>query len=163
MIYDYKGKIYPDYLKTGNAQAYIEKVALHFCRGNGLDIGGFDDWSLTGATSINILDTSLYDAFKLPEKIYDYIFSSHCLEHLNDYVSALKYWTEHIKWGGVLFLYLPHPDMEYWQPQNNRKHLHQFYPEPMKKLLEDIGFSNVLISGRDMYWSFSVIGIKGEI
>lgn len=162
MIYNYKGKIYPSYLKTGNAQAYIEKVASHFCVGNGLDIGGFGDWTLLGSTPINILDDSEYDAFNLPDKKYNYIFSSHCLEHLDNYVAALEYWTEHIKKDGILFLYLPHIDMEYWQPQNNKKHLHQFYVDPMKKLFKNLGYKYILASERDMYWSFSIVGVKND-
>lgn len=161
MIYKYKENNYPDYLKIGNAQSFIKKSALHFCKGNGLDIGGFDDWTLDGSFPINITDTSNdYDAYNLPNKEHDYIFSSHCLEHLENYVDALIHWTDHIKRNGVLFLYLPHYDMEYWRPQNNMKHLHQFYPDTMKKLLEDIGFDNVINSERDMYWSFSVVGFK---
>ena len=93
--------------------------------------------------------------------MYDYIFSSHCLEHLRDPVSALENWKSHIKDGGVLFLYLPHPDMEYWLPQNNRKHLHSWYPEDISKIMEDLGYDNVIHSERDMFWSFSVVGYNG--
>ena len=158
-VFYYKGVLYPEYLKHGNANVFVEPFARHFCKGKGMDIGGFFEWTFPGAKAINILNDDEWDAYHLPEEKYDYIFSSHTLEHLPDYVGALEYWKEHLKKGGVLFLYLPHPDMEYWQPQNNRKHLHLFYPEDMHRLLEDSGFTYILHSERDLYWSFAVIGI----
>jgi len=158
-IFCYKGNLYPEYLKHGNANIFIESFARHFCKGKGLDIGGLFEWTFPGAKPINILNDDEFDAYRLPEEKYDYIFSSHTLEHLCDYVKALKYWKEHLKEGGVLFLYLPHPEMEYWLPQNDRKHLHIFYPEDIHKLLEDLDFKYILHSGRDLYWSFVVVGI----
>ena len=158
-VFYYKGSLYPKYLKSGNANSFIEPFAKYFCKGKGLDIGGFFKCTFPGAKSINILNDDGFDAYHLPREKYDYIFSSHTLEHLCDCVRALKYWKEHLKEGGVLFLYLPHPDMKYWLPQNNRKHLHLFYPEDIHKLLEDLGFKHVLHSERDLYWSFIVVGI----
>lgn len=158
-VYYYKGILYPEYLKSYNANAFIKPFAEHFCKGKGLDIGGFFKCTFPGARPINILNSDGFDAYNLPEEKYDYIFSSHTLEHLHDYAGAIKHWKGYLKESGVLFLYLPHPDMEYWLPQNNRKHLHLFYPEHIRKLLEDMGFRHVLHSERDLYWSFAVVGI----
>ena len=88
----------------------------------------------------------------LPDEKYDYIFSSHCLEHLVDPISALEHWKSRLKQCGVLFLYLPHPDMEYWLPQNCRKHLHAWQPEEMWKIVDDMGFYDVIHSDRDLAW-----------
>ena len=158
-IFYYKGELYPEYIKHGNANAFIEPFAKEFCKGKGLDIGGINGFEFPGAKYINILNDDGYNAYNLPDEKYDYIFSSHTLEHLHDYVKALEYWKKHLVENGVLFLYLPHLNMEYWLPQNNRKHLHIFYPDSIHKLLEDLGFKYVLHSERDLYWSFAVIGI----
>ncbi len=96
----------------------------------------------------------------LPEGEWDYVFSSHGLEHLPNYVEAIEHWKTRIRAGGVLFLYLPHPDQVYWRPQNCRKHLHSFWPGQMAELLRDLGFVNVLHSERDLAWSFAVVGVK---
>ena len=90
MIYSYKGDNYPEYIRNGNAVEHIEVIAKQFCKGKGLDIGGFYGWTLPGAIPINIADNILdYDAYKLPDyKELDYIFSSHCLEHLSDPIKA---------------------------------------------------------------------------
>jgi SAM-dependent methyltransferase len=162
MIFEYKGKLYPEYIRNGNAVVHIEKIAKEFCQGKGLDIGGFYGWTLPGAIPINIADNILdYDAYKLPDyDQLDYIFSSHCLEHLTDPIKALEYWKTKLKDGGVLYLYLPHPSMDYWLPQNNRKHLHMWHPRDLAKVVQDLGFKRTICSGRDMYWSYSVVGIK---
>jgi SAM-dependent methyltransferase len=155
MIFKYNNKIYPDYIKQGNASAFIVPAASHFCKGAGVDIGG-GKWPFPGA---KVLDKSNGDdAMNVPGGDYDYIFSSHCLEHIENPVAALEHWKGKLKSGGILYLYLPHPDMEYWLPQNNKKHLHSWHPEEMAKLLRDLGFISVMNSERDMYWSFSVVG-----
>jgi SAM-dependent methyltransferase len=159
-LFEYKDQIYPEFIKKGDACSFILPFAQQFCTGEGIDIGGFNNWTLPGSQAINVTIDDEYDAYNLPDKKYDYIFSSHTLEHLPNYITALEYWKKHLKQDGVLFLYLPHPDMEYWNPQNNRKHFHIFYPEHVKQVLFDLGFKNVINSERDLYWSFSVVGFN---
>jgi SAM-dependent methyltransferase len=158
MIFEYKGQAYPEYLRHGGARLYIDQVAEHFCRGRGLDIGA-GQCPLRGAIAVDVDGDQ--DAMCLRDHKYDYIFSSHCLEHLTDPIGALEHWKSRLRHGGVLFLYLPHPDMAYWLPQNNRKHLHSWYPFQMRDIIKDLGFVNVMNSERDMYWSFSVVGFNG--
>lgn len=160
MIFKYKGGNYPDYLKTGNACQFIAPIALQFCKGDGLDIGA-GQWPLHGATPHEIKNGG--KAEDLPDKQYDYLFSSHCLEHLVNPVQALEHWKTRLKPDGVLFLYLPHPEMEYWLPQNCRKHLHSWRPADMAKILRDIGFSDVLYSERDLMWSFAIVGTNKDL
>jgi len=162
MIFEYKGKVYPECIRNGNANKFIEPFAKEFCKGKGLDIGGFGDWIFPDAKAINITIDDEYDAYNLPDEKYDFIFSSHCLEHLNNYIEALEYWKTKLKKDGVLFLYLPHPDMEYWLPQNNRKHLHSFSPIEIAGAMVDLGFEDLIWSERDLYWSFAVIGFNNE-
>ena len=160
MIFNYKGQNYPEYLKDGNACQYIAPVARKFCYGVGLDIGA-GKWPLKGAIPVDIQHGM--NAMSLPAGEYDYIFSSHCLEHLENPITALEHWKTKIKNGGVLFLYLPHPEMEYWLPQNNRKHLHSWQPREIVKILKDLGFTNVLHSERDLAWSFAVVAINEKL
>lgn len=157
MIYEYRGRLYPDYLKTGAACRFILPVAQQFCKGKGVDVGCFY-WPMPDALPIDLRTGG--DAMKLPEGPFDFVFSSHCLEHVEDPVAALEHWRDRLRPGGVLFLYLPHPDMEYWLPQNCRKHRHSWTPEQMEKLVRDLGFERVLCSQRDMAWSFSVVGFR---
>jgi len=163
MIYEYKGKIYPSYLKHGVAANFIFHIANTFCVGNGIDIGGILDCHFHGAKIINPIYNDMYDAMNLPNEKYDYIFSSHTLEHVKESpMDVLKYWKEHLKNDGVLFLYLPHDAMEYWRPQNNKKHKHTLHPLDVERMLELLGFKDVLCSERDMFWSFTIVGFNQE-
>lgn len=154
----YRNEVYPTYLRDGNAMRFIAPVAQHFCKGKGLDIGA-GIWPLPGASPIELKDGS--DAMGLPAGPYDYIFSSHCLEHLADPIAALEHWRSRLVEGGVLFLYLPHPDQVYWRPENCRKHRHSWAPERMAQIVEALGFRGVIHSQRDMAWSFCVVGFYG--
>jgi len=162
MFYEYKHKIYPSYLKDGNAISYIVPIASYFCKGNGLDIGGTKDWHFPGARHINIINDDKYHAMNIPKGKYDFIISSHTLEHLENPNKALKYWTKHIKKGGILYLYLPHYNMEYWT-FDNPKHKHFFHSKHIVTELMLLGYKNIICSGQDMYWSFSVVGQKDKV
>ena len=58
----------------------------------------------------------------------DFVFSSHCLEHLKNWEKALKEWHRVLKSGGIIFLYLPHSSCEMWLPGVNK--YHKWSPEP---------------------------------
>jgi SAM-dependent methyltransferase len=157
MFYEYRGFLYPDYLKEGNACRFIIPTAKEFCKGLGLDVGA-GAWPLPGATPVDVKSGGR--AEDLPGDEWDYIFSSHCLEHVVNPIETLEHWKSKIRRGGVLFLYLPHPEMIYWRPQNCRKHLHIWYPEEMAEIMMSIGFENVIHGQRDLAWSFAVVGTK---
>lgn len=156
-LFEYKGDLYPSYLRDGNAMRFIEPTALQFCQGRGVDVG-CGKWPLPGAEPVEL--TNGGQAYELPGSDYDFVFSSHCLEHLHDPVKALEHWRDRLKRGGVLFLYLPHPDQKYWRPQHCRKHLHSWMPAQMALILMDLAFVNVLQGERDLAWSFACVGFK---
>lgn len=155
MIFEYEGALYPEYLKHGNAMQFIAPTALQFCKGRGLDIGA-GQWPLPGAQPVE--RALAHNAMMLPEGKFDFIFSSHCLEHLTDPVAALEHWKTRLRPGGVLFLYLPSAEMRYWQTTKNRKHLHEWQPEQMERILRDLGFVDVIGGRRDLAWSFACVG-----
>jgi hypothetical protein len=165
---DFNGKEYPKFQASGNAARFAMPFALEVCKGIGLDIGcNREEWKFPGAFAV---DPALneYDAMNLPTPLqhgsmqmkWNYIFSSHCLEHLYDWVSAIRYWHENIQSCGVIFLYLPHPDQEYWKPWNNRKHVNILYPQDVADCLRATGFKKVFVSERDLNHSFIVMGEK---
>jgi len=160
---NYKNKTYPFFQSEGNASQFAIPFAKHFCKGIGYDIGcNRLDWAYPGATAVDLLFDDEWEAYNLPDTKVNYIYSSHCLEHLPDWISALDYWTSKLKTGGVLFLYLPHYNQEYWRPWNNRKHLHVFTPQIIKDYMESRGYINVFVSDRDLNDSFMVVGERSE-
>jgi SAM-dependent methyltransferase len=113
----YEDRFYPDYLTMGGAGHAIFPKALMYCQGTGVDIGA-GLWPLPGATPVDVwrgagAGRSVTD---FDDESLDYIFSSHCLEHIENWMEYLTEWTTKLRVGGVIFLYLPHPDCAIWHP-----------------------------------------------
>ena len=153
------GEDYPSYEAEGNASQFAMPFAKKWCHGKGLDIGcNRSEWAYPGAKMIDLDIEDEWSAFHLPDEKYDYIFSSHCLEHLPDWVGALNYWCTRLKKDGIMFLYLPHYSQKYWRPWNNRKHVNILTPEIMYDYFTETGWKNVQVSGTDLNHSFYVVG-----
>lgn len=154
---EYKGEIYPAFQSTGFAARFVIPFAQEVCKGNGVDIGcGRIEWCFPGARPVDPV-LGFWDATSFIDKDLDYIFSSHCLEHVPNWVDALNYWYDKLKPGGVLFLYLPDFTQHYWRPWNNRKHIHAFTPEIIAEYLMDKGYAKVFVSQVDLNHSFTCI------
>lgn len=168
----FKEAQYPKFQSEGFAARWAFPFAKELCQGEGLDIGyGKPEWKLPGALGVDNKKICFSDgeettmegvhAGHLPSFNYDYIFSSHCLEHLPDWVGILNYWIQELAGGGLLFLYLPHPDQEYWRPWNNRKHINILHPQYLSAYFadhNDIHYSKV--TGKDLNDSFYAIAEK---
>jgi hypothetical protein len=157
-IIEFKGCKYPRFQAKGNASQFAIPFALHFCKGKGYDIGFCkEEWKFPGAVGIDECLNNGYNAMKLPEKGVDYIFSSHCLEHVDNWIEVLEYWLSNIRKDGTLFLYLPDISQKYWRPWHNKKHKHSFTPQIIEEFLKDHGCNNIFISGIDLNNSFMIV------
>jgi len=158
----FNGKKYPLHQTMGNGTQFAAPYAKHYCKGVGYDVGCMKkEWAFPGATPIDIAFHDGFHAMNFPflEKV-DYIYSSHCLEHISNWVEVLEYWYSYLKEGGVIFLYLPHYDQEYWRPWNNRKHVNVFTAEIIRDWMIHKGFINIFYSGKDLNDSFMIVGEK---
>ena len=152
---------YPFFQTQGNAAKFIIPFAKEFCIGSGYDIGyNKKEWMLPNATGIDLNDGSGYHADNLPDDKVDYIFSSHCLEHVPNWVDTLEYWITKLKSGGVIFLYLPDYSQTYWRPWNNKKHGHVLNPDVICDLLRSKGCGKIFKSGVDLNNSFTIVSEK---
>lgn len=157
----FNNKIYPEFQTEGNASQFAIPYALKVCHGEGYDIGCMKkEWSFPNSIPIDLDFEDKWHALNLPKKNVDYIFSSHCLEHISNWVEVMDYWYDHLKDGGVLFLYLPDYSQEYWRPWNNRKHLNIFSPKIIKDYLIDKGYRKVFCSEIDLNNAFMVMAEK---
>jgi SAM-dependent methyltransferase len=157
----YKENIYPKFQSIGNASQFALPFAKHVCKGIGYDIGCMkEEWSFPDSIPIDISFKNGFHALNLPEKNIDYIFSSHCLEHIQNWVDVMDYWFDTLKTGGILFLYLPDFSQVYWRPWNNRKHLNIFSPQIIEEYMIDKGYKNIFKSGTDLNNSFMIFGEK---
>lgn len=157
----FKNKEYPEFQSMGNGSQFAIPYAKHVCNGYGYDIGCMkEEWSFPGSIPIDLSFEDEWHALNLPKKDVDYIYSSHCLERVDNWVETMEYWYETLKIGGVLFLYLPDYSQEYWRPWNNRKHKHVLTPEIIKDYMIDRGYKNIFVSGVDLNNAFMVMGEK---
>jgi SAM-dependent methyltransferase len=111
--------------------------------GNGLDVGGRPDpLSLYQeffplCTSVRIWDLEDGDAQyleDLQEDTFDFLVSSHCLEHLNDPVMGLSNWIRIIRPGGHLIITVPDEDLyEQGRWPSNKNFDHKFSFTVLKK------------------------------
>lgn len=182
IVWEYNGKRYPDRLRQGNACAAINPLAEKYCQGMGLDIGA-GAYPFRDALPIRDLVNYTYsngkqaklanprhgamNAYNLDcfvDEKFDYVFSSHCLEHLDRPWDAMREWLRKIKKGGILFLYLPHPDMELWRMGGPWvRGAHKWIPTYQDVALRFVKNKIQILSGneqRDSFWSFHIVGRK---
>jgi SAM-dependent methyltransferase len=164
-FYEYRGKPYPLHLNEGNAQSHIRDTALRYCQGRGIDIGA-SEWPFPGAEAIQQdRKRNALHLDDIPESSLDFAFSSHCLEHIVNWQTALELWISKLKPGGVLFLYLPHEDMELWHPGAPwAGPSHKWIPtwQVLVPFLEARGMKELDVErGRDAYWSFHIAARRG--
>lgn len=159
-IIGFEDQIYPKFQSTGFSARFAFPFAKEVCHGKGYDIGcNRLEWCYPGAIPIDPL-LNRWDAMDLPPGQVDYIFSSHCLEHLDNPWRALEYWKETLKNEGVLFLYLPDFSQKYWRPWNNKKHKSIFTPEMFREYFQATDWSHYFVSNADLNNSFIAIGEK---
>lgn len=161
-VIEYDKNIYPKFQAQGNAAQFAIPYAAHVCKGTGVDVGcARTDWCFPYAYPVDPVING-HDALHFPDFCVelDYIFSSHCLEHVDNWVDVLDYWHSRLKVDGVLFLYLPDYSQHYWRPWNNRKHKNIFTAQILKDFLEDRHYGNIFVSGVDLNNSFMVMAQK---
>lgn len=163
----YEGEFYPDYLHMGGASHLVARVAAEFCEGRGADVGA-GLWPLPGAIPVDVwrgpgAQRSI-EEFEAGE--LDYVFSSHCLEHIEDWQGALDQWSDLVRPGGTIFLYLPHPESKIWAPGSafvGDAHVWAPSPSIVKEALGERGFEiRAFDDGPDHYMSFYVCGKKAD-
>jgi len=130
----------------GNESAKIRFEVLPYLSHGGLDIGcgpskvwphliGVDNQADTALFGIQMRpDIVVNNAARLvlfADQSADAVFSSHTLEHIDDWHQALREWWRLVKVGGHLILYLPHRDLypRIGQPGANPDHKHDFDPD----------------------------------
>jgi len=157
----YYGRFYPAHLMRGNAKRFIEKKALKWCKGYGIDVGA-GKWPLPGAIPVDKTRTEdAYHLDRFADESLDFVFSSHCLEHLRFWRSALALWVSKLKIGGILFLYVPHPDMKLWHPREpwvGTGHKWIVKPEKLLPFLKHLGLQIIETQTEpDDYYSWYVV------
>lgn len=109
----------------------LSEQELGALKGKGLDIGCGND---PVRPDVRRFDVEHGDANCVTQSIhelesFDYVFSSHCLEHMRDPIAALEDWWKLVKPGGALFVIVPDEDLYeqgYWPSLFNGDHKSTF-------------------------------------
>lgn len=82
-----------------------------YCNGKGIDIGFGGDLIMPDAQGWDFEhgDATFLNGIK--DESFDYVYSSHTLEHVFDVTITLKNWYRVLKPNGYMILYLPHRDL----------------------------------------------------
>lgn len=85
-----------------------------------------------------VMDCSNLASFS--DEAFDFAYSSHLLEHLEDTAAVLREWWRVIEAGGHLVLYLPHKDLypNIGEPGGNPDHKHDFVPEDIVAVMREV-------------------------
>lgn len=133
---------------TGNETGKIRDIIQPYLTGKGIDIG-CGPWPLsypnveTADKNPDFKPTFCCSAMRIPveNNRYDFVYSSHTLEHMWFPRKTLKEWLRILKPGGFLILHLPH---KYFYPNifddgGNADHKNDFCPEIIIRMLEATG------------------------
>jgi len=82
-----------------------------YCTGKGLDVGYGGDLVAPNCRGWDVEDGDAHMLATLEDNSFDFVYSSHLLEHLEDPSLALKNWWRVLKPGGYLVLYIPDRDL----------------------------------------------------
>ena len=147
----------------GNEAGKVRWDIVEYTRGQGLDLGCGPHKAFPHFTGVdNLKDVSLFGISMRPDRVVescerlegfesesqDFVFSSHLLEHIEDYAGALKEWWRVIKPGGHLVLYLPHKDLypNCGTPGANPDHKHDFSQRDIERVMETLGGWALLVN-----------------
>ncbi|MCK9425667.1 MAG: class I SAM-dependent methyltransferase [Ignavibacteriaceae bacterium] len=98
-----------------------------YCIGKGLDIGFGGDLIVPTTDGYDFEHGDAQYMKSIPDNKYDFVYSSHTLEHMNDAAVALRNWYRVVKKNGYLILYIPHRDL-----YEKKKTLPSFFNEDHK-------------------------------
>lgn len=131
-----------------------------FFHGNGLDIGAgscpvlpgvtvYDKSPSTSATArgYTTIAGDATNLFEIPDESFDFVHSSHCLEHMDWPAMALFNWWRVLKPGGHLIVVVPDEALyeKYTLPSRfNSDHKHLFSMEKLASLARGLRYAQII-------------------
>jgi SAM-dependent methyltransferase len=149
----------------------------NYLRGKGIDIGCGDDCLKVDDGSVRPWDVGDGDAQLMKgvaDGEFDFVYSSHCLEHMRDVRETLLHWTRILKPGGFLYVIVPDYllyEKLTWPSRNNSDHKQSFsimvprrvvarpnhfhIEEDLKPLLRELGVDMVRVTFEDYGFNYN--------
>ena len=94
--------------KTKKIWGALEKSLL---QGTGIDIGCGPDPVVPGVRRFDRADGDANHITRFVHEQFDFVYSSHCLEHMQDPRAAVQEWWQLVKPGGHLIFIVPDEDL----------------------------------------------------
>jgi len=118
-----------------------------YLHGSGIDIGCGDDCLRVENGTVRPWDIPDGDAQTLPgvpDASFDFVYSSHCLEHMRSVEETLTHWLRVLKPGGALYVVVPEYilyEKMVWPSRFNIDHKQSFsFLIPRAKVMRDNHF-----------------------
>ncbi len=108
--------------KTKKVWGELERSVL---RGEGIDIGCGADPVLPGVMPFDLAQGDANEILRHVDRQFDFVYASHCLEHMRDPRAAIAQWWQLVRPGGALFVIVPDEDLYeqgFWPSRFNRDH-----------------------------------------
>lgn len=97
--------------EASKTREILTEQELELFKGNGIDIGCGLDPIMATARPFDMDDGNANEITKYVKEQYDYVFSSHCLEHMHNPNSAILEWWKLVKNNGHLIFTVPDEDL----------------------------------------------------
>jgi len=145
---------------------------LKYCQGQGLDLGCGVVKITTNSIGIDLhnpgadMNADARDLSRYSDNFFDFVYSSHLLEELQNTEAALKEWLRVIKPEGFLVLYQADKNTYFpiGDPRCNGNHKQHFIWEDLWEILKKIGGSELTHYSppQGNEWSFELVVKKSK-
>ena len=97
--------------EASKTKVYFGLLEEKVFKGKGIDIGCGNDPILDNVEHFDIEDGDANQIEKYVKKRFDFVFSSHCLEHMKNPYHTIQQWWSLVKDNGYLYLIVPDEDL----------------------------------------------------
>lgn len=157
--------------EASKTKKYFGSLEKRVFQGQGIDIGCGNDPIFEDVRRFDIGDGDANKITKYVKEKFDYVFSSHCLEHMENPKKALKEWWDLLKYNGYMYIIVPDEDL-YEQgnwPSSNVDHRTTFTISKKNSwspvsynildLIKKLPHAKILkIEQQDMGYDYSLVG-----
>ena len=97
--------------ETQKTKRIWEALERSILSGKGIDIGCGPDPLSAEVKAFDLKDGDANEITKYVDGVFDFVYSSHCLEHMREPTKAIQEWWKLVKPGGHLFILVPDEDL----------------------------------------------------
>lgn len=97
--------------ETSKLKKIWSKEELTYFQGKGIDIGCGNDPVFENVYKFDLEQGDANEVTKYVQNQFDFVYSSHCLEHMHDPEHSMQEWWKLVKPGGYLIVIVPDEDL----------------------------------------------------